>query len=281
MPSNLRECYLEQGFLLIRRVFDADRVAEARSILADVPAWIRKRSKSRNIQRAQPLQTCPAIRVEPWLRAFYDNSELDRLLAGIFGGAIVPTPRMSHDFKLTALLIEPLDCWWATGLHRDYRDFVEGLDIAAWKAKTDDLRLFNQINIPLLPDNCLWAVPGSHARDDTEAQARLVATRSRYARLADTGAPRGQVDRRRTQLIGALAACGAVNLRCRPGDFLLYRSNMLHCGVYEPGIERMTLHDGVYSAQWRDYALAVSRSPASNLQPPTGRNGGLAHKHRV
>ena len=166
---------------------------------------------------------------------------------------------MSRDFKLTALLIDPLDRWWATGLHRDYRDFIDGLDLADWKAKTGDLRLFNQINIPLLPDDCVWVVPGSHARDDSEAEARLVAKRSRYARPAEAAAPPGQADRRREELIGDLSACGAVNVRCGPGDLLLYRSNMLHCGVYEPRIERMTLHDGLYSAQWRDYALAVNR----------------------
>ena len=263
MLSGLRERYLEQGFLLIRRVFGAGKVAEALRIVADVPAWIRNRSNSRNIQRAQPLQTCPVIRDRSWLRTFYDNPALDRMLAGIFGGVIEPAPRMSHDFKLTGLLIEPLDHWWSTGLHRDYRDFIKGLDVAAWSARTGDLGLFNQINIPLLRDNCVWAVPGSHARDDTAAEARLVATRSLYARLAGTGARPERVDRHQEELIGALTACGAVNLRCDPGDLLLYRSNMLHCGIYEPGVERMTLHDGVYSEEWRNYALAVNLSAAT------------------
>ena len=261
MPSSLRDRYLASGFVVVKGVFDAGKVAEALRAVDRVPEWIRK-VRHRNIQRAQPLQTCPAIRNGSWLRAFYDNPEVDRMLAGIFSGAIVPAPRMSEDFKLTGLLIEPLDHWWSTGLHRDYRDFVEGLDVAAWEAKSGDLGLFNQINIPLLPDDCLWVVPGSHARNDTEAEARLVATRSRYAGLAETGSPPEKADRLRVELRSALADCGAVNIRCGPGDFLLYRSNMLHCGIYEPGIERLTLHDGVYSTAWRDYALAVGgRSP--------------------
>lgn len=255
---NLRDRYFDQGYLLVEGVFDVDSLSGARRILADVPDWIRGQRGQRNVQRAQPLQTCAAIDERSWLSAFYDNAALTRILAEVFGGIIVPTPRMSHDFKLTGLLIEPLDHWWSTGLHRDYRDFIEGLDVQRWQAATADRRLFNQINIPLLPDDCVWVVPGSQDREDTAAEARLVAARSRYSCLAETGASEARSRRLRKELIDALTGCGAVNLRCGPGDFLLYRSSMLHCGVYEPGIERMTLHDAVYSDEWRDFALTVS-----------------------
>ena len=262
MPESLRERYLKRGFLRVRQVFDAEAIARARRQVADVPVWIRRQRDDRNVQRAQPLQTCPAIRDRAWLRDFYDRSSLDRVVTGIFAGAIEPTPSMANDFKLTALLIEPLDRWWATGLHRDYRDFIEDLDVQAWRSRTDDLRLFNQINIPLLEDDCLWAVPGSHRREDTTAEARLVAARARYARLAEVDAAPDRVRRRRDELFAALTACGAVNVRLDPGDLLLYRSNMLHCGIYEPGVERLTIHDGVYSAQWRDFVLALNRGGA-------------------
>ena len=257
MAPNLRERYLQQGFLLIKEVFGAGKVAEALRALENVPGWIRAR-RHRNVQRAQPLQVCPAVPDPAWLGSFYDNPNLEGILKEIFGGAILPTPSMARDFKLTGLLIEPLDQWWSTGLHRDYRDFIAGLDSDAWKAKAADLRLFNQINVPLLPDNCVWAVPGSHARNDTEMEADMVATRLSYACTVDEDAQVGDTGRRREELLAALADCGAVNLRCDPGDLLLYRSNMLHCGVYEPGVRRMTVHDGVYSKQWRDYVLSVS-----------------------
>ena len=256
MAANLRERYLRQGFLLVEGVFDSGKVAEALRALQDVPGWVRAH-RHRNVQRAQPLQGCPAVRDPAWLGSFYENSRLKEILTEIFGGVIAPTPDMARDFKLTALLIEPLDQWWSTGLHRDYRDFIAGLDIDAWKARTGDLRLFNQINVPLLPDDCVWAVPGSHARDDTEMEAGMVAARLSYACTADENSRAAGPGRLREELLAALADCGAVNLRCSPGDLLLYRSNMLHCGVYEPGVRRMTVHDGVYSNEWRDYVWSL------------------------
>ena len=270
MPASLRKRYLEQGYLLVEGVFGGDAVASALRSVAGVPEWIRRRSNNRNIQRAQPLQSCPVIEDSSWIRSFYDNPALDRILDEVFGDVIVPTPRMSSDLQLTALMIDPLDRWWATGLHRDYRDFLEGLDVAEWRSRTGDLRLFNQINIALLPDDCLWAVPGSHTRDDTDAEAGMVAGRTRYAGLVRDKATTHPAVQYRAELTDALAACGAVNLRLAPGDFLLYRSNILHCGIYEPGVARMTLHDGVYSAQWHDYALSVRNSAVRNVVPPPG-----------
>ena len=284
MAMGLRERYLQQGYLHIEGVFDASQVADAIAALEDVPGWIRERRHS-DIQRAQPLQSCPAVRERGWLNDFYGNPTLEGIIEELFEGVIEPTPSMARDFKLTALLIEPLDQWWSTGLHRDYRDFIATLDVEAWKARTGDLRLFNQISIPLFPDDCFWAVPGSHVRDDTEAEAAMVAGRSRYRSRTDGKAGAGKdaetgtdgkasageeagpggnssdasadTGRLREQLLAELAECGAVNPRCAPGDFLIYRSNMLHCGAYEPRVRRMTVHDGIYSKQWQQFVLGA------------------------
>ena len=260
MTSSLLDHYLEEGFVHLEKVFHDRDVASAVKAVRHLPDWIRLRSMDRNIQRVQPLQTCVAIKEQAWIRSFYDNRELNRTLAELFGHRIDPAPRMSRDYQLTGLLIEPLDNWWSTGLHRDYRDFLDGLDIAYWKAMADDLRLFNQINIPLLPDASFWLIPGSHRRDDLEAEARLVACRSRYADCRTRPPGFADLDTRRCELIEELKRCGAVRLATRPGDLVIYRSNMLHCGIYEPGTKRLTLHDAVYSSEWRRYVLKTIRS---------------------
>ena len=259
MTIALLDRYLEVGFLRLEKVFDDGEVASAVEMVRHLPDWIRQRSADRNIQRVQPLQNCPAMGNPEWIRAFYDNAVLDRTLAALFGHCIDPPPRMSRDRQITALLIEPLDNWWSTGLHRDYRDFVDGLDIAYWKAKALDPRLFNQINIPLFPDASLWFIPGSHHRDDFKAEAHMVASRSRYAGCRTAPPDAAEQDARRRELVDGLRRCGAVRLEAEPGDFIIYRSNMLHCGVYEPGKRRLTLHDAVYSSEWHQYAVDTFR----------------------
>ena len=197
MAPGLRGRYLRQGYLLVEGVFGAGKVAEALRALEDVPGWIRAR-RHRDIQRAQPLHTCPAVRDPAWLERLYDTPRLEAIIEEVFGGAIVPTPNMARDLKLAGLLIEPLDRWWSTGLHRDYRDFIANLDMDAWKAGAGDLRLFNQVNIPLLPDRCFWpcrvptraATPGRRRAwwpRDCVTAARPAGTRGRPAPAGAAG----------------------------------------------------------------------------------------------
>ena len=273
MSSSLLDRYLEDGFLRLEKVFDDGEVASAVEMVRHLPDWVRHRNADRNIQRVQPLQNCPAVENPEWIRNFYDNAVLDRTLAALFGHCIDPPPRMSRDRQITALLIAPLDNWWSTGLHRDYRDFLDGLDIAYWKAKGGDLRLFNQINVPLLPDASLWLIPGSHLRDDLAAEAHMVESRSRYAECRTAPPDTAERDARMRDLHEGLRRCGAVRLEAEPGDLVIYRSNMLHCGVYEPGTMRLTLHDAVYSSEWHRYVADAFRSPRSRLAPRTADAG--------
>lgn len=253
--SRLLDRYLDEGFLHVEGVFVAEEVERVVGLVEHLPEWGRRRRADRNLQRVQPLQSCKGLKDRTWIREFYDNPRLDRCLDALFAGQIVPAPRMSRDIQLTGLLIEPLDCWWSTGLHRDYRDFMPHLDIDAWKAKIGDLRLFNQINIPLLADSSFWLIPGSQVRDDLAHEAHTVRSRTRYGAARTRSLPAGDVDVLRGELTEGLRQCGAINIRTRPGDLVLYRSNMLHCGVYEPGVRRLTLHDAVYSSQWRRYVV--------------------------
>ncbi len=253
----LAEEYAENGIVHVPGVFSRAEVETATAAVAHLPDWIRRRSGDRNVQRVQPLQSCGAVEDPAWIGAFYDNPALDEAVAGIFDRWITPAPRMSRDPHLTGLLIDPLDRWWSTGLHRDYRDFIDGLDVEAWRMRAGDWRYFNQINIPLLADASLWAVPGSHLRDDLESEARLVAARERHRRCRTTDMSAADVDVCRRELVAALEDCGARLVRAEPGDLVLYRSCMLHCGIYEPGVKRLTLHDAVYSVEWHQYAFGT------------------------
>lgn len=262
MAPSLLERYLADGYVHVPGVFGTRRVEDAVRRVEGLPAWIRGRRNDPDVQRVQPLQSCPPAGDPAWIDAFYDSPALDRVLDGLFGACIRPAPRMSRDLKLTGLLVEPSRRWWSTGLHRDYRDFIPGLDVDAWKALAGDLRLFNQVNVPLLADSCLWVVPGSHARDDLPVEARFVAARGRYADCRSWDPGTGRIAELKAELADGLRACGAVNVAAGPGDLILYRSNMLHCGVYAPGAARLTLHDGVYSAEWHRYVAENFRDPA-------------------
>lgn len=253
--SDIREKYVADGFLHLREVFADAELDAARQFVSHLPEWIRQRSGNANVQRLQPLQRCPAVADPTWIKAFYDNARLGGIIDEIFHDVIVPTPNMSRDIQITGLLIGPREHWWSTGLHRDYRDLMENIDVETWLGKTGDLRLFNQVNIPLHPDASLWVIPGSHDRADTKDEASLVRARDRYRECQNRPMDARQTKAYRNGLIDALKACGAVNVEAVPGDFILYRNNILHCGIYEPAVERMTLHDGVYSRQWHDYVL--------------------------
>ena len=262
MTSDTAARYLEDGYLHIRHLFTGAQIETARRAVEHLPEWIRQQSGHPNIQRVQPLQTCAALADRSWIAGFYDTPALEELLDTLFRGRMAPTPNMARDPHVTGLLISPTDRWWSTGLHRDYRDLVANLDIRAWQSRTADIRYFNQINIPLLPDRSLWIVPGSHRRDDLEKERRLVEARARYSSCQNRFSDPRENDIRRCELMDALRECGADNLDADAGDFILYRSNMLHCGVYEPCAKRLTLHDAVYSKQWHDYALSVMSASA-------------------
>ena len=70
----------------------------------------------------------------------------------------------------------------------------------------------------------------------------------------------------RSELAEGLRECGAVNVKALPGDLVIYRSNMLHCGIYEPGVKRLTLHDAVYSPQWHRWVIETTRLTAPGLR---------------
>ena len=124
------------------------------------------------------------------------------------------------------------------------------------------MKLFNQINIPLYKDDCFWIVPGSHVRNDTFLEAILVS----FRKVLD---PRHKSYIIKSNIVLAaiirfykliLSMAGGKIIRLDPGDAVIYRSNSLHAGFYNPSETRLTLHDAVYSLQWLKFIRKYNRS---------------------
>ena len=251
----LKAKYTKQGFILSSGVFSEKEVEEVLALCADLPRSQRIKQNDRNLQRIQPLQRVTEIQDPQWINHFYRAPKLKQLLSSLFADVITPAPDMSRDYQITGLLIEPLDRGWSTGLHRDYRDLVPDLDVDLWWQTSQDYRCFNQLNIPLLPDHCLWVIPGSHSRPDSSPESHLVEKRSEFLKLRDLPSTSSGVESTPDELEKQLLELGAVQIKANPGDVIIYRSSLLHCGIYSEKTRRMTLHDGVYSKQWHEYVL--------------------------
>ncbi len=120
--------------------------------------------------------------------------------------------------------------------HRDYRDNVANTDVARWRALVPDLRFFNQFNAALYDDMSLWVVPGSHVRDDTPEEARVLAdSPPDHATMTEAEYAVAASQYRRSMPGARMVALSA-------GDVALYRDSALHLGHYIPTIRRATLH---------------------------------------
>ncbi|KAF2861966.1 phytanoyl-CoA dioxygenase family protein [Piedraia hortae CBS 480.64] len=87
-----------------------------------------------------------------------------------------------------------------------------------------------QWNLALYPDSSLVVVPGSHKRPRTPAE-----------RDADPH---------------AVDLPGASTILMDPGDIVLYNNNILHRGVYDSSVQRMTLHGSMGTTSHDDRARA-------------------------
>ena len=126
------------------------------------------------------------------------------------------------------------------GWHRDVIQIPE--------AEIED-RLFSkerfhnsvQINLPLVQEDALEIVPGSHNRPNTEEENQAFAGTKHYAPL-DAEMP------------------GAIRVSLKAGQAVLYNNNLIHRGYcLDSKVPRRTLHMGYHSASkpptWHFYLL--------------------------
>lgn len=129
---------------------------------------------------------------------------------------------------------------YSLGWHRDIIQIPQD-EIEDWIFSPDRFHNSVQINLPLVDENSLWVVPGSHNRPNNEEENRAFQDSKHYAP------------------IGAEMP-GGIPVLLKAGQAVLYNNNLIHRGYTEKmKIPRRTLHMGYHSAKfpptWHFYLL--------------------------
>ncbi|MGI9542004.1 MAG: phytanoyl-CoA dioxygenase family protein [Cyclobacteriaceae bacterium] len=126
------------------------------------------------------------------------------------------------------------------GWHRDVIQIPED-EIADWLFSADRFHNSVQINLPLVQEDALEIVPGSHNRTNNQAENAIFAGTKHYAPL-NAEMP------------------GAMRVSLKAGQAVFYNNNLIHRGFSDDSkVPRRTLHMGYHSARkpptWHFYLL--------------------------
>ncbi|WP_256011081.1 phytanoyl-CoA dioxygenase family protein [Desertivirga xinjiangensis] len=129
---------------------------------------------------------------------------------------------------------------YSLGWHRDIIQIPQD-EIEDWIFSPRRFHNSVQINLPLVDENSLWVVPGSHFRANTEAENEAFKGSKHYAP------------------IGAEMP-GGIPVSLKAGQAVFYNNNLIHRGFTEKmKVPRRTLHMGYHSADfpptWHFYLL--------------------------
>jgi hypothetical protein len=232
-----REEYLADGLTVLRGLIPAPLLADLRRE-AEKAREIARREGGPQTQRLQPVYAHASLDARPF-REFLDLPGLRETVEKILGPDRQPSNNMG-------ILLEPAESPWCTNWHRDWGHHVAGLDMDMFFEAARNLGMFNQLNAALYGDASLWVVPGSHHREDTDAE------RDRFPRTPAPGpALRDGMTAEERELACreyARSMPGAVEVVLGAGDVAFYRAGGWHLGNYVPYTRRATLHDGFYGA---------------------------------
>jgi ectoine hydroxylase-related dioxygenase (phytanoyl-CoA dioxygenase family) len=129
---------------------------------------------------------------------------------------------------------------YSLGWHRDIIQIPQE-EIEDWIFSPERFHNSVQINLPLVDENALWVVPGSHNRPNTPEENKVFAGSKHYAPVG-------------------VEMPGGVPVKLKAGQAVLYNNNLIHRGFTEKmKIPRRTLHMGYHSAKfpptWHFYLL--------------------------
>ncbi|UHG94072.1 phytanoyl-CoA dioxygenase family protein [Spirosoma oryzicola] len=129
---------------------------------------------------------------------------------------------------------------YSLGWHRDIIQIPQA-EIEDWLFSPERFHNSVQINLPLVDENSLWVVPGSHNRPNTEAENQAFQGSKHYAPIG-------------------VEMPGGIAVPLKAGQAVLYNNNLIHRGFTETmKIPRRTLHMGYHSAAypptWHFYLL--------------------------
>lgn len=233
--------YHTQGFVVLRDLVPASLLGDLRRE-TDRGREIARRLAGGNAQRLQPLQEHLDTKsfTELW-----GLPELREALTEILRG-------VEFEVEGDAVLYEPGESPYCMCWHRDFRDLSPGMDLVKWQERFHDIRLFNQSNVALYDDACLWVVPGSHLRADTPDEIRRFPERPVPSPDVSGMTPE---QAEYTGRAYAQSMPGAVQAALNAGDFMVYRNTLWHLGCYVPYIKRATVHGAIVTEAYREYVL--------------------------
>jgi hypothetical protein len=249
------EQYERDGYTILRRLIPVSLLRELREMAA-IGYAIAQREIGPQAQRLKPI--VDYLDCAPYY-AFCELPELREALRGLVGlESVVGIPPGDGERLSASILYQPSASPHCTTWHRDWRDNGPGIDINVWRKRQSERALFNQMNCALYEDGCTYAVPGSHARDDTDAEIELFPMR-----------PIVGVDVSDMDACEAELAClsyvqsmpGAVQLMLFPGDCMIYRNSLWHIGTYAPYRKRATLHDYIWTQEYYEWCQKPPQRP--------------------
>lgn len=129
---------------------------------------------------------------------------------------------------------------YSLGWHRDIIQIPQP-EIQDWLFSPERFHNSVQINLPLVDENSLWVVPGSHNRANTPQENEAFHGSKHYAPVG-------------------VEMPGGIPVPLKAGQAVLYNNNLIHRGYTEKmKIPRRTLHMGYHSASypptWHFYLL--------------------------
>jgi hypothetical protein len=240
-----RDEYNSAGLTVLRGLIPASLLGDLRRE-AEKAREIAHKQHGPQAQRLQPVYAYEELNHRPF-RDFLNLPGLQAAVAGILGSS-----HRSSD--IMGVLLEPENKSWCTAWHRDWGYNVQGIDLDEFFRKSEDLKLFNQLNGALYDDHSLWIVPGSHNRRDTPAEQEA------FPKVPPPGPAltdeMSATERELTCLNYCRSMPAAEPVVLFAGDVAFYRASGWHLGNYVPHVRRATLHDGFYS----DADLAYHKS---------------------
>src|SRR5690554_1851755 len=129
---------------------------------------------------------------------------------------------------------------YSLGWHRDIIQIPEE-EIEDWLFSPERFHNSVQINLPLVDENSLWVVPGSHNRPNLEEENKAFAGSKHYAPVG-------------------VEMPGGIPVKLKAGQAVFYNNNLIHRGYSEKmKIPRRTIHMGYHSSAfpptWHFYLL--------------------------
>ena len=247
--KNIEE-YQTLGYTIFRNVVPPKLIDELRVECDKAAEMVRARDGAHAL-RFQPVSAFD-INHKPF-EEYQQLPEISDAVSRVLG-----MPWEQSDLGVLGVLLEPVGEPFCMQWHRDWRDNVPGVDLDFWNAHYENVALFNQVNCALYEDSCTWVVPGSHLRQDTDAE---VARFPERPILGPALEGLSSAERERVSLDYCESLPGAHRLLLDAGDYCLYRNTLWHLGNYIPYRKRATLHDGIMTIpfrEWRDKASKLA-----------------------